>query len=129
VFFAQRRDELFGHRPRRRRLPRRQRGITQQRLDAFGFPPPVSLGDRTPRTCLTGGLSQKGGEGTVLHGPEISPAGGWFQIKESSRFLKKAAQKFLLCWVMGVVGDNAHDPAEQSFFATFCSQKVGLVCF
>jgi hypothetical protein len=30
--------------------------------------------------------------------------------KESSRFLKKAAQKFLLCWVMGVVADNAHDP-------------------
>ncbi|WP_331536248.1 hypothetical protein [Acidocella sp.] len=28
----------------------------------------------------------------------------------SSRFLKKAAQKFLLCWVMGCVADNAHDP-------------------
>jgi hypothetical protein len=24
--------------------------------------------------------------------------------------LGKAAQKFLLCWIMGVVGDNAHDP-------------------
>jgi hypothetical protein len=30
--------------------------------------------------------------------------------KESSRFLKKAAQKLLLCWAMGVVGDNAHGP-------------------
>jgi hypothetical protein len=28
----------------------------------------------------------------------------------SSRFLKKAAQKLLLCWGMGVVGDSAHDP-------------------
>jgi hypothetical protein len=27
---------------------------------------------------------------------------------------------------MGAVVDNAHEPAEQSFFATFCSQKVGL---
>jgi hypothetical protein len=24
--------------------------------------------------------------------------------------LKKAAQKLLLCWVMGVVGDSAHAP-------------------
>jgi hypothetical protein len=30
--------------------------------------------------------------------------------KESSRFLKKAAQKFLLCWGMGVVADTAHGP-------------------
>ncbi|HEY1855889.1 hypothetical protein [Acidocella sp.] len=30
--------------------------------------------------------------------------------EESGRFLKKAAQKFLLIWVMGVVTDNAHDP-------------------
>jgi hypothetical protein len=29
----------------------------------------------------------------------------------SSRFLKKAAQKLLLCWAMGVVRDNAHGPA------------------
>jgi hypothetical protein len=29
----------------------------------------------------------------------------------SSRFLKKAAQKLLLCWGMGVVADNAHAPA------------------
>ncbi|HVE23728.1 MAG TPA: hypothetical protein VNC39_17300 [Acidocella sp.] len=29
----------------------------------------------------------------------------------SSRFLKKAAQKLLLCWAMGCVGDNAHGPA------------------
>jgi hypothetical protein len=40
--------------------------------------------------------------------------------------LKKAAQKLLLLWAMGVVGDNAHGPAEQSFFATFCSQKVAF---
>jgi hypothetical protein len=32
-------------------------------------------------------------------------------LKESSRFLKKAAQKFLLCWAMGVVDANAHGPA------------------
>jgi hypothetical protein len=38
------------------------------------------------------------------------PQGG-FQIKERNRFLKKAAQKFLLCWAMGYVGDKAHDPA------------------
>jgi hypothetical protein len=30
---------------------------------------------------------------------------------ESSRFLKKAAQKLFLCRVMGYVGDNAHGPA------------------
>jgi hypothetical protein len=30
--------------------------------------------------------------------------------EESGRFLKKAAQKFLRCWVMGVVGDNAYGP-------------------
>jgi hypothetical protein len=30
--------------------------------------------------------------------------------EESSRFLKKAAQKLLLCWVVGVVRDIAHGP-------------------
>jgi hypothetical protein len=30
--------------------------------------------------------------------------------EESSRFLKKTAQKFLLLWAMGVVPDNAHGP-------------------
>jgi hypothetical protein len=30
--------------------------------------------------------------------------------KESGRFLKKAAQKLLLCWATGNVGDNAHNP-------------------
>jgi hypothetical protein len=30
--------------------------------------------------------------------------------KESSRFLKKAAQKLLLCWGMGGVPDSAHAP-------------------
>jgi hypothetical protein len=47
--------------------------------------------------------------------------------EESSRFLKKAAQKLLRCWVMGVVADTAHGPANQSFFASFCSQKEGLL--
>jgi hypothetical protein len=31
--------------------------------------------------------------------------------EESGRFLKKAAQKLLLCWAMGCVADNAHGPA------------------
>jgi hypothetical protein len=31
--------------------------------------------------------------------------------EKSSRFLKKAAQKLLLCWAMGVVADIAHGPA------------------
>jgi hypothetical protein len=30
--------------------------------------------------------------------------------EESSRFLKKAAQKLLLLWAMGVVTDKAHGP-------------------
>jgi hypothetical protein len=33
-----------------------------------------------------------------------------FTDHESGRFLKKAAQKLLRCWVMGGVGHNAHDP-------------------
>jgi hypothetical protein len=41
----------------------------------------------------------------------------------SSRFLKKAAQKFWLIWAMGAVADNAHGPDYRSFFASFCSQK------
>jgi hypothetical protein len=40
--------------------------------------------------------------------------------------LKKAAQKLLLCWGKGVVPDNALAPGYQSFFATFCSQKVAF---
>jgi hypothetical protein len=35
---------------------------------------------------------------------------GDLQIGESGRFLKKAAQKLLLCWAVGVVGGDAHDP-------------------
>jgi hypothetical protein len=31
--------------------------------------------------------------------------------EESGRFLKKAAQKLLLCWAMGVARDKAHGPA------------------
>jgi hypothetical protein len=41
--------------------------------------------------------------------------------------LEKAAQKFLLLWATGVVPDNAHGSKEQSFFATFCSQKVAFL--
>jgi hypothetical protein len=32
-------------------------------------------------------------------------------VEGSSRFLKKAAQKFLLRWAMGDVADTAHGPA------------------
>jgi hypothetical protein len=32
-------------------------------------------------------------------------------VEESGRFLKKAAQKLLLCWAGGCVADNAHGPA------------------
>jgi predicted RNA binding protein YcfA (HicA-like mRNA interferase family) len=35
---------------------------------------------------------------------------GSAQQRGSSRFLKKAAQKFLLIWSMGVVADTAHGP-------------------
>jgi hypothetical protein len=31
-------------------------------------------------------------------------------MEESGRFLKKTAQKLLLCWAMGFVSDNAHGP-------------------
>ncbi|HTJ90299.1 MAG TPA: hypothetical protein VL356_09010 [Acidocella sp.] len=47
--------------------------------------------------------------------------------KESGRFLKKAAQKLFFCWAMGGVGDNAHGPEQQSFFASFCSQKEAFL--
>ncbi|HEY1858494.1 hypothetical protein [Acidocella sp.] len=45
--------------------------------------------------------------------------------EESGRFLKKAAQKLLLCWAMDVVGANAHGRKEQK--TTFCSQKVAFL--
>jgi hypothetical protein len=32
-------------------------------------------------------------------------------FEEAAAFWKKAAQKLLLCWAVGNVGDNAHDPA------------------
>ena len=38
----------------------------------------------------------------------------WARIirgEERGRFLKKAAQKFWLCWAMGCVGASAHGPA------------------
>jgi hypothetical protein len=43
--------------------------------------------------------------------------------KESGRFLKKAAQKFLLCWAMGVVGDTAHDQIHKVFLLLFVHKK------
>ena len=40
------------------------------------------------------------------------PSGScWTAREESGRFLKKAAQKFLFAWAMGVVGTSAHGPA------------------
>jgi hypothetical protein len=44
--------------------------------------------------------------------------------KESGRFLEKAAQKLLLCWVMGGGGDDARGPKGRK--TTFCSQKVAF---
>jgi hypothetical protein len=63
-------------------------------------------------------------------------------VKESSRFLKKAAQKLFLCWAeglkvptvrstvgiapegMGCVGDSAHGPgAERVFLLLFVHKK------
>jgi hypothetical protein len=48
------------------------------------------------------------------------------QGKESGSFLKKRTKKLLLLRGLGVNGDNARDPEEQSFFASFCSQKEVL---
>jgi hypothetical protein len=54
----------------------------------------------------------------VLHLSRQNPAAGREKApetarrrrEESSRFLKKAAQKLFLCWAVGVVTDIAHDP-------------------
>ena len=40
--------------------------------------------------------------------------------------LRKAAQKFLLCWAWGCVGDNAHGPALIKFFCFFLFTKSSL---
>jgi hypothetical protein len=38
--------------------------------------------------------------------------------------LKKAAQKLLLCWAMGIIGDNAHGPgAKRVFLLLFVHKK------
>jgi hypothetical protein len=47
-------------------------------------------------------------------------------MKGSSRFLKKAAQKLLLCWGMGWISDNAHGPALTKFFCFFLFTKRSL---
>jgi hypothetical protein len=44
--------------------------------------------------------------------------------QESSRFLKKAAQKLLRLRAGGVETSTAQE--QKSFFASFCSQKEGL---
>jgi hypothetical protein len=58
--------------------------------------------------CVSAGRYETDGggrkEGTAVQGTHENPP------EESSRFLKKAAQKLFLCWAMGVVGDKAHSP-------------------
>jgi hypothetical protein len=54
----------------------------------------------------------------VLHQPCCS-----FEIEESGRFLKKATQKLLLRWAMGVVDGNAHGPEFIKFFCFFLFAK------
>jgi hypothetical protein len=39
--------------------------------------------------------------------------------------VNKKKQKTLLCWVMGVVSDNAHDPADQKFLRRFSGRQPG----
>jgi hypothetical protein len=47
--------------------------------------------------------------------------------QESKRFFfEKKNQKTFGCLGMGRGRDNAHDPVNQSFFASFCSQKEVL---
>jgi hypothetical protein len=46
------------------------------------------------------------------------------QAQESGRFLKKAAQKTFS--TLGRRQRSQHGPNEQSFFASFCSQKEAL---
>ena len=48
------------------------------------------------------------------------------KVKERGRFLKKAAQKLLLCRATGVVPDTAHDPALTKFFCYFLFTKSSL---
>jgi hypothetical protein len=49
-------------------------------------------------------------------------------VKESGRFLKKAAQKLLFRWAMGGDGDTAHGPALAKFFCFFLFTKRSLPC-
>jgi hypothetical protein len=51
---------------------------------------------------------------------------GSFRVEGSGRFLKKAAQKFLFLWAMGVVTDKAHGPALIKFFCFFLFTKRSL---
>jgi hypothetical protein len=41
----------------------------------------------------------------------MAALGSPFTFLRKKPLLGKAAQKFLLCWAMGVVADNAHGPA------------------
>jgi hypothetical protein len=43
--------------------------------------------------------------------------------------LKKAAQKHLLRWVIGVVGNKPLAQRKKVFFASFCSQKEAFPSF
>jgi hypothetical protein len=47
-------------------------------------------------------------------------------IKESSRFLKKAAQKLFRIWGMGFDGATALTPAQKSLFGSLSSEKEPL---
>ncbi|HTJ88689.1 MAG TPA: hypothetical protein VL356_00725 [Acidocella sp.] len=42
--------------------------------------------------------------------------------------MKKAAQKLFVRWAIVIGSANAHGPASQSFFASFCSQKEAFPC-
>jgi hypothetical protein len=41
--------------------------------------------------------------------------------------LKKAAQKLLLIWAMGVDAANAHGPESKKFFASFFQKRSALL--
>src|ERR1700684_1600118 len=49
--------------------------------------------------------------------------------KESSRCLKKAAQKLLLRWAMDVVGANAHGQKEQKNYFLFTKSSLPYLAF
>jgi hypothetical protein len=50
-------------------------------------------------------------------------------LKESSRFLKKAAQKLFLLWAMGVISQTPIAQINKSLFASFSSEKEVLAFY